>query len=78
MFEALDIKAIALVVLILSGINWGIVAFKKKDIIELYDLNDIEIAGKPLSTLVYLIFCASGIYLAFELLQSRQKLTHSD
>ena len=62
----MDLKYVSLILLILAGLNWGLVALKGEDFFELYDMKDAQIMGKSVQSAVYTAFAAAALYLAFE------------
>ena len=71
MIPNLDVRFIAMVLLIVAGVNWGLVAFREKDIFEIYHLEEAEIMGRKIKTIVYLLFCSASVYIALELTQGK-------
>ena len=69
-----DLKYAALITLIVSGLNWGLVAFKGEDLLEMYEVNDMQVMGKSLSSVIYTVFAAAAIYLALECFSVSQSI----
>lgn len=52
---------IALLLLLIGGINWGLVAIEGKDLFALLDLN-FDILGVPLARIVYALVGLAAVY----------------
>ena len=60
--ESTDLKRYALALLIIGGLNWGLVAVQQKDIFALLDLH-MDVLGVPLPKIVYALVGLAAVFM---------------
>lgn len=70
MMPRIDITKLAFMLLIVGALNWGAVAIYDKDAIALVGMQDVDIMGLKLPTLVYMVVFFSALWLIKEKMSS--------